>query len=184
MLLFASDSVDAVLAVRVLVVLIKLILFHRRVSDELGSNLLELCTALLVDSSGVSTSVMIKPVTCTLKVIFAFSSFSMVFSTIWIKTQMMIVTETFLVSVGAGICMDLETCIYTFVQLAVKRTLANSPRVSCGRCRAHSFVCNVSLYCNVSKPSTKSMCLAVKRKPANSCVHLSNRGDVVRCCHN
>ena len=48
-----------------------LLLFHGRVSDELGSNLLELCATLLVDTSGVSYSETIKPVTRTLKVIFS-----------------------------------------------------------------------------------------------------------------
>ena len=86
---------------------------------------------------------------------------------------MMIVTETFLVSEGAGICMAFERCKLLFVGLAVGRTPANSSCVSCDRCRAHSFVCDVSLYCHVSKLSTK----------ASSCIHIFNRSDVVRCCH-
>ena len=59
--LLTFDPVDAVLAVRVLVVIKKLLLLNQGVSDELGSNLLELCTTLLVDTSGASSSVMIKP---------------------------------------------------------------------------------------------------------------------------
>ena len=74
--------------------IIKLLLFHRRVSDELGSNLLELCTTLLEDASGASTS-MINSVTRALMMIFsAVSGCSNVFLSSSIDAQMLVMTES------------------------------------------------------------------------------------------
>ena len=84
----AFDPVDALLAVRVLGIMIKFV--HWRVGDELQSNLLELCTTLLVDASGASSSVMIESVTRALMMIFsAVSGCSNVFSSISINAQML-----------------------------------------------------------------------------------------------
>ena len=93
-LLSAFCPVDAVLAVRVLGV-IKFVLFHRRVGDELGSNLLELCTTLLVDTSGASSLMLIKSVARALMTIFsAVSSCAKVFLSISTKAQMLVMTES------------------------------------------------------------------------------------------
>ena len=132
--LLTFDPVDAVLAVRVLVVTMKLL--HWGVSDELGSNLLELRTTLLVDTSGASSSVMIKSVTRALMMIFSAVSGSTVDLSISINAQMLIMTESSPLA-GAGNCMALGECEFLVVRLAVGRTPANSSRVSCDGCRSY-----------------------------------------------
>ena len=124
-LLLTFYPVDAVVAVRVLGVIIKFVLFHRRVGDEL--NLLELCTTLLVDTSGASSSVMIKSVTRALMMNLLRGA--ELLKRLPFHLHQRTDPNRPLVSVGAEKCMALETCKLLFMWLAVERTPANSSRV-------------------------------------------------------
>ena len=182
-LLLTFDPVVAVLAVRVLVVIIKLLLLHHGVGDELGSSLLELCTTLLVDTSGASSSG--DDQVCyscfdddLLRCVGLLNSLLIHLHQRADAGHDQIVP---FVSVDAETVWSSKMCKLLFVWLGVGRTPANSSRVSCDRCRADSFVCDVSPYCHAPKSSI-SFTLSTVNRP-NSCVHLLNGSDVARCCH-
>ena len=179
-LLLTFDPVDAVLPVRVLGVIIKQVLFHRRVSDELGSNLLELCTTLLVDASGASSSVIIKSVTRALMMIFsAVSGCSTIFLSISINAQMLVMTES-------------SPCLGGRWELYGPRHVQTPLRPAC--CRENIGQLISRILRQTSRSQLRMQCVTVlprfkaideihpvNSKPANSCVHLFNRSDVVRC---